>query len=156
MSSTDANINYDGNGLLGHQNSTDRPMLSQSSSQSTHGSAMSSDYSSPMVLPQGQHLYRMQDATIAAAMLSSVSSQNLPQNPEWWPPLTTMMPIVNTSINMMEEFGLPQSTGAAHSPITQTDDTRGGASVAGNQEIAEWQEKVRIEVSFSSAILRPC
>ena len=58
-----------------------------------------------------------------------------------------MMPSLDTSISMMAELGLSQSAGATASPVTQEEYNPRRTSMASNPEIAEWQEKVRVEVS---------
>ena len=117
----------------------DRPMLS-----SPHGSGLSSDYSTSMIMRQRQQPYHMQDST---QMVTPVLSQDLLQNPESWPP-NTIMPSLDTSISMMEEIDLSQNARPTHSPVTQDEYSPRCTSVASNPGIAERQEKVRVEVSF--------
>ena len=151
MSNTNNDLNYDGSGYLGHQHQEllERPMLSQSSSRSTQDtqSSMNSDYSNSMMMSQAQHSYHMQDTGMSNRMMSPLSSQQT----DWWPS-NTMMPLLDTSISMMGDLGLSQSAGATGSPIQGDEYGLRRSSMASNPEIAEWQEKVRVEVSFH---LRP-
>ncbi len=143
MSNTADQFQYGTSGFLGHQEKMERPVLSQSSSLSTQDSGtMNTDYSNPMMVPQGQHAYHLQDSTMSGQMLSPVPSHT----PEWWPP-HAMMPTLDTSIDMMADFGMSQSAGATASPALHDEYGARRTSVSGNPEIAEWQEKVRVEVS---------
>ena len=103
-----------------------------------------------------------QDIIISGQLLSPASSQDLhksgrvlsplpSQSPEWWA-VPEMMPPLDMSITMMAELGLSQSAGASASPVLQDDYSTRRSSVASNPEVAEWQEKVRSEVSLRSYV----
>lgn len=124
-------------------------MLSGSSSLSTRDSGtMDSEYFNPMIVLPAQHAYHLQDPAMSGQMLSAVSSHN----PEWWPQ-HTMIPTLDTSIDMMADFGMSQSAGAAVSPTLHDEYGTRRTSINSNPEIAEWQEKVRVEVSSCSFCL---
>ena len=148
MSNQPGKFNYDGTGFIGPQDQMDRPpMLLQSSSRSTQdtqSTGINSDFSSPMMMPHGQHPFHLQDPNMPSPMLSPVSSQTL----QTWPQ-NAMMPHLDTSISMMADLGLSLSAGATASPITQDEYNPRRTSITSNSEIAEWQEKVRVEVNLT-------
>ena len=143
MSNAADQFEYETTGYFGHQDQMERPMLSGSSSLRTQDSGtMNSEYSNSMVVPQEQHAYHLQDCAMSGQMLSPVPSHNS----EWWPQ-HTMIPTLDTSIDMMPDFGMSQSAGTALSPTLHDEYCTRRASMNSNSEIAEWQEKVRVEVS---------
>jgi hypothetical protein len=79
-------------------------------------------------------------------MLSHSISPITSHSTDWWNH-NSILPMLNTSINMMAGMELAQSPGTGTSPITQEDYMPRRTSTASSVEIAEWQEKVRVEVS---------
>lgn len=77
--------------------------------------------------------------------MSSLSEQDT----EWWN-TSAMMPQLNTSMAMAADLELTQSASATASPVTPDDYTPRRVSVTSNPELADWLEKVRVEVSFQA------
>lgn len=67
-----------------------------------------------------------------------------PTEQDWWS-TNGFMPALNTSIDQMADLQLQQTQ--SNSPIIGDDYGGRRASINSNSELADWQEKVRVEVS---------
>lgn len=142
MSNFDGTYNNDGQGYIGASDDPARPGLSQQSSNST--GATQSSYSSPAMASQSQPPYPFPDPSMTGMMLP-VSAQN----PDWWSH-GAMIPHINTSVDMLSNLELSRSAGLIASPVSPDDMTPRRVSIASTPELADWQEKVRVEVSSSN------
>lgn len=113
------------------------PLSHNSSSSDSHMTE-----SSGMMIPMNQHdaLAYQNTPNMGMAPMGMAQAEQ-----EWWS-ATGYMPSLNTSMDQMAELQLQQTQ--SHSPITVDDYAGRRSSIHSNSDLADWQEKVRVEVSF--------